>query len=461
MPADDGRERPEADRGSVWSDSEPPLKRVEAVLAASTVLLKFDVLFQTWGRMQGFDAAPWINVFHATHWFRPLPGVREMYNSYHPPLSYLLCRLIFAVYPHDVEASQIMSTLALIGAVFALRATLRAIGVLWTLPGLVLLYGLASVPLIVWLGIETSYDPLIMLWFTVALLISVRLLWDGPPPPRWWKRPGYVAATVGLGLALAGGMLTKFTALMVFGVPFVVVLARRGPRALFRELAVPAAAVSLAVVLVSPLYYQRYWKPYGELFPQAMSWLEAPALKEAVAARNANRWAFLRHVLRIPRQSILGTQSPVTDSFLYSIWLHMWKRDEVLGEQGHLSLVVSDLYVRFFALLLPASSLWFACRYRRLSTVWRQLGVVFLIFAVVFCATMFRFGYQFPLWQWRIFKAKYISPIALWGAYCMALPLVGLAEPSPSQRGWIRIRSDLVILALLLFMFTNHLLPVY
>src|SRR6185312_6218574 len=164
------------------------------------------------------------------------------------------------------------------------------------------------------------------------------------------------AGTVGLGLALAGGMLTKFTTLVVFGVPFVVVLARRGPRAVLHELAVPAAAVSLAAILVSPFYYQRYWKPYRELFPQAMSWLEAPALKEAVAARDAHRWRFLLHVLRIPKQAIVGTQTPVTDSFIYSIWL---------------------------------------------------------------------------------------------------------AEPSAPQRGWARSRSDLLILALLLFMFANHLLPVY
>jgi hypothetical protein len=461
MSGDDGCEQPAALRGTVLSGAEPPLKRVEAVLAVAVVVLKLDVLYGTWGRIQGFDADPWMNVFRATHWFRPLPGVREMYNSYHPPLSYLLCRLIYAVYPHDVEASQIMSTLALIAAVFALRATLRTIGVLWTLSGLVLLYGFASVPLVVWLGIETSYDPLIMFWFAITLLISVQLLWQGPPPARWWKRPRYVAGTVGLGLALAGGMLTKFTTLVVFGVPFVVVLARRGPRAVLHELAVPAAAVSLAAILVSPFYYQRYWKPYRELFPQAMSWLEAPALKEAVAARDAHRWRFLLHVLRIPKQAIVGTQTPVTDSFIYSIWLHLWKRDVYLGEQGRLSLVVSDVYVCFFALLLPASTIAFACRRRRLPPAWRQLGLVFLIFTVVFCAAMFRFGWQFPLWQWRIFKAKYISPIALWAAYCMALPFVGLAEPSAPQRGWARSRSDLLILALLLFMFANHLLPVY
>ncbi len=77
--------------------------------------------------------------------------------------------------------------------------------------------------------------------------------------------------------------------------------------------------------------------------------------------------------------------------------------------------------------------------------------MVLLILTVVFCASMFQFGYQFPLWQWRIFKAKYISPIALWVAYCAALPF---SIPR-------RISSDLVLLALVVFMFTNHLLPVY
>ena len=193
------------------------------------MLLKLNVLLMAWGNIQGFDGGPWIDMFRATHWFEPLPDPRSLFGAYHPPLSYLVCRVIYAAYPHEVEASQILSTLAGIGATFALRDTLRTLGILWPLPGLAMLYVTASLPLLVWLSIETSYDALVFMWFTVALALSVRLFW-APAPPAWWKKTGYVARVALFGFALAAGLFTKFNALFALLLPFLVIFARRGDR---------------------------------------------------------------------------------------------------------------------------------------------------------------------------------------------------------------------------------------
>ena len=436
------------------------LKRVERILTACLVLLKLHVLYDGWGRLQGFDGNPWLDVFRATHWFEPLPGPKALFASYHPPLSYLLCRLIFAAYPHEVEASQILSTLAMLVAVFALRSTLRTIGLLWTLPGLSVLYVASSIPLTVWLSIETSYDPLVFMWFMVALAISARLFWR-PTPTAWWRKPVYVAALAALGAALAGGLLTKFTASLALGIPFLVMFVRRGFRSFPRECGAPVIAVVVGILLVSPLYYVRYYRPLGQIFPQAMDWLRADDLKHALRLRDAHRWASLVHMIRVPKEAITGTQEPVRDSFIHSIWLQTWKRDVGLGAQAPLSLAVSDLYVRVSPLIVLASTALFAVRRHKLPVALRDLGCVLAAVSVGFCLALLRFGWMYPLWDWEVFKAKYIAPAVLWIPYCIALLVERTSNSPDSGPRWSRFKTDAVLLVLILFMFTNHLLPVY
>jgi hypothetical protein len=438
------------------------LRCPEAILTTCLVLLKLNVLFMAWGNIQGFDAGPWIDMFRATHWFEPLPDPRSLFGAYHPPLSYLVCRVIYAAYPHEVEASQILSTLAGIGATFALRDTLRTLGILWTLPGLAMLYVTASLPLLVWLSIETSYDALVFMWFTVALALSVRLFWV-PAPPAWWKKTGYVARMALLGFALAAGLFTKFNALFALLLPFVVVFARRGLVPLVRECGAPFAAVALAVALAAPLYLTRYYLPLHQVFPSNMDWLKANDLKVVLPLRDADRWGFAAHLLRIPAESVSGAREPVRDSFFHSVWLQLWKRDSGLAgrQEGPAALAVSNLYIRVFPAFLVVSAALLAFQRRRLPAVWRHFGLVVLAVSVTYAAALFYYGFKYPLWDWEPFKAKYMTPAVLWIGYCAALPFVSRSTASPFSPRTSRAVTACALLALMTFMFVNHLLPVY
>jgi hypothetical protein len=489
------------------------LKPIEFALTAGVVLLKLNVLRSTWGRVQGFDALAWLEVFQGTHWFHELPGVRTFWNSYHPPLSYLICRWIYAAYPHEVQDSQILSTLAIIVSLFAIRSTLRTIGILWTLPGLALLYVAASIPLVVWMAVETSYDALVLMWMTLALAISVRLFWR-PIPAAWWRNLRYVGGLVLLALVIAAGLLTKFNTTVALGIPWLVIACRRGPRRLLREWSAPLSGVLLAVLLAAPLYYDKYFRPLGQIFPQNIEWLRADDLRAALASRDADPWGFVRHMIRIPEEPIVGTQDPVVDSAVHSLWLQIWKRDSALGEQARPSLAVSDFYVRVFPVIVAGSTLLFLVRRRRMPRAWRHLGYVLLTVAVTYCVLLLYFGWKYPIWDWRIFKAKYITPAVLWIPYCVALPFVGRsggpqisvrslaslepadpqvsvrslaslepadpqvsvrslaslepADGSSQRRWWRRTAGDAVAavaviyaLAVVLFVLINHLLPVY
>ena len=91
-------------------------KHLEPLLLLAIVFLKLNVIYRTWSQVQGFDWGGWLPVMHWTHWFEPIPSTRSVGISYHPPLSDLLGRLIYTVYPHEVETSQILSTLSILGA---------------------------------------------------------------------------------------------------------------------------------------------------------------------------------------------------------------------------------------------------------------------------------------------------------------------------------------------------------
>jgi hypothetical protein len=452
---------PEVAKGSVERVAEGrlPLASVERILATCLVLLKLARLHMAWGHMEGFDADPWMDVFHVTHWFQRLPDPKSLFGAYHPPLSFLVARVMFAVYPHEVEVSQLLSTLAILGATFALRDVLRTIGVLWTLPGMAMLYVTASLPLLVWMAIETSYDALVFMWFMVCLALSVRLFWA---PGFRWKARGDVIRLALLALALAGGLSTKFNALLACPLPFAIILVRRGPRALLREGAGPLAAVTLAAAIVAPLYYSRYYVPLHAFFPSNMDWLKVKELEAARALRDAHPVAFWTHVLRLPTESIHEAVNPVRDSFFHAVWFHLWKRDELAlgGHEDRAAFDASNLYAWLFAVLMLVSAALLSAPRRRLPAVWRHLGVVFLGVLLIYAAALLTYGWRYPLFDWTPLKAKYMTPGVLWVGFCAALPMVNRSTSAVSPR-MRRLATRCVVVLLLGFMFANHLLPVY
>ncbi len=76
------------------------------------------------GRYQGFDAPHLLTVFRVTHWFEPLPPTARPYRE-SPPAAFvfdLTARL--RCNSREVEASQLLSTLCVLGVFFAFRSAL-------------------------------------------------------------------------------------------------------------------------------------------------------------------------------------------------------------------------------------------------------------------------------------------------------------------------------------------------
>jgi hypothetical protein len=436
-------------------------RRVEAVLATLLVLFKFNALRVGWGRPRGYDWWPWTSAFSVTHWFEPLPSPRALLSSYHPPLSYLLVRWVFWFYPHEVQASQIVSTLAVIGAMLALRSALRRTGELWTLPGLWLLYGGSSLPFVVWFGTETGpYDPLNLCWFMLALSLCVGLFWR--PFDGWlgWCDAGKVIRVTGLGLVLACGLLNKFSGVVACGLPFLVILARRGARSLLRELLAPLVAVAIAIIVVAPLYYHRYYQPEGQFFPTSVDWQLATDLARAVADRQAHPLQLIARMLRIPDEPIVGSTSAVSDSLLHVVWHQVWRAEVPLGTQSPLSSAVSDLYVRCFTFATLLGIGWFFWRRRQVPRPWHQWGWILLGASLAYSLSALSFAWKYPMFGLGLFKAKYMSPALFSVPYAALLPLSGRSLRS-ARAHWHALAVMGALAALFWFVCLNHLLPVY
>ncbi len=438
----------------------PRFRHVEYVLACVLVLMKVNVLYGTWGKIQGFDWGSWIEMFHVTHWFRPMAPANLWGATYHPPMSYLIGRLLFPLYPKEIEISQVDSTLAIVVAFFSLRYVLRRIGCLWTLPGLWVLYGGISIPMIVSLGVETTYDSWVLGWFMLALAFSVSLFWDATTSSGWWRRNRFTRKLTALGLIFAAGQLNKYNGLLAFGLPFAIIAIRRGTSVRLQEFMPPLVAVLIGVVVVVPFYYERNYKEMGQWMPAAMDWQRKDDLSKVRADRDAAPVAFVARMLHYPSKAPDDPQEPVVDSFPHLSWLQTWTKDSCFGKQPEPSLTFSRCYQTTFAYTLLAGTVLFFARKRRIPRNWRDMGWLLLGITLVYSSLALTFGWKYPLWDWRVFKTKYMAPVVFWVPYASTVLF--------ADNWWLSIRcwckelvDNLALVALVAFVVINHSLPVY
>lgn len=435
-------------------------KHVESLLAVSLVLLKFNVLYHTWGKIQGYDWFSWIEMFHVVHWFEPLPPALIWGASYHPPLSFLTARLIFPFYPHEYEVSQVNASLSILVAFFSLRYALRRIGWLHTLPGLWVLYGGISIPVIVSLGVESTYDGWVLAWFMLAFAMSIALFWNEETPLYWWKNKKFARGVTALGLIYAAGQLNKFNGLLAFALPFLIITIRRGIRTATRESSAPIVAALISLTIVFPLYHERYYVPTGRWMPTAMDWQQRRELVSLRAQRDAAPLAFVANMIRYPLVTPKDPQEPVLDSFIHLSWLQTWIKDGHFGKQPEPSLTVSRLYSRVFGTITLAGTALFFVRRRKIPLEWRQMGWLLFIIMAGYSAFAIAFGWKYPIWGWRVFKTKYMTPVVFWIPYAVA---VVYSDPcfESHRSGVLRWVENLGFYALITFVLINHLLPVY
>ena len=458
-----------------------PLRRIESWMFLLLIGFKCQVLWRTWGHPQGYDAGPWLQVFQATHWFAKLPGPRQLFYSYHPPLAFLIARLLEFIVLKPVEASQLLATIGMIGAACAIRGTLRRLDFFYSVIGMTFFYFSFSIPIVVWLGIETSQDSLSFGWWSLSLYLAVSIFW-GPLPSQ---SKLVIRQGTGLAVVYGLGLLTKTTNLLAFFTPFFVIALG----ALFDLIAARSSNYSVhgqtplrsilngggrktvlatiigmtGFLLALPYLYFHNYRAEGRLFPVSMEWQVSDQLTTYRAMRDADRVGFVMNMLRLPEHPKhfhvgQNADDPAMDSLPASTWFQTWRRPWQIGRPTPVPEEIGRVYYYGFVPLLFLGPIAFFLLYRRLPRPVVQFSLLLMATSLLASLFLLKFAYDYPMWPWTVFKTKYVIQAVLWLGMSFALIVECRNFLPPRFRGPL---AKVAFLFLLIFMSINHLIPVY
>ena len=435
-------------------------RRIEYALLALALFLKGYLFFREWGSLQGFDAKIFISAAELFKPGQPFPGINDCASCYHPPFSFLSTMMTNWIVGDLVVSSQILSWLSLLLAFLPLRAALKHIGILHTLPGILFLYCTSALPIFIFLSTASTYDSAAYLFSILTLYLSILLFWD---PPVQWHFKKRLMHLVFLLFTLVLGLQNKYTGILNIGIPCIVVLIRCRP-ALLRSCSEIAIIGLLTAILISPIYIRRNYLQEGELFPTYMGMHFERDLERLRALRDADRFDYIAYIMRITDRSFLELNTPLDNSFFHTIWLQTWKREnnhwELHGPKSALSGYISNVYFFLFILPVLLGSTLFAFRRRKQQEPLHDFGNILLLLSTLFSLAQLAFAYVYPLGMQEVIKATYIAPALLWipfaSGYC-----VHSAQLSQKFLRYKPFISTGLLGFLLLFVVLNHTVPVY
>lgn len=436
--------------------------RFERTCCVIAILLKLFYLWSHWNVISGFDRIDHLYRVATLRWWDE-PGVNQEFYAYHPPVGFAVARELVHVGLPAAAAVQVLTTISALVCFLALRGALGALGLLWTRPGCVFLYGAAAMPIFIHSGASINHD--IMIAAICAWTIYVAAKMSGGLKPSGVVLTHVLPVVTVLALAL--GMLIKYSALYACALlPFsVFVFCKGGWRGRFWEASKAGVLALTSLAIVSPYYYLRYYREEGVILAFNYGAFE-DELRVAHAARDDDPLKFFADLTapawaQPPREV---TDRDVKTIRLSDTWRDFWRMDSQLpfldegatDEGKSLASVCRDCgmwYCNFawFACIAGAIA-WGSRRPYRLPSEWDRMGVIVCTFSLGLLALMVRFIWQYPLPFTVPGKALYILPAA-WG---LAWLISELSLFAPTQRAdtWWKV-------GLLAWLCANHLIPVY
>lgn len=429
------------------------LRTNEQILLWAFLALHFVLLLMHWGEITGHDAWEFLGTLNRMSMLGWLPDFRTNLTDYHPPLSFLLARALSVFTGSPVTGAQLLSSLSFLGAFLLLRSSLKRIEILYTMPGIIFLYTSLSLPVFIYLARAITYDSFQFLLITLTFYLSIRFFWQNPIGSQ--SRKTWLGRTFLLTAVLTAGLFTKYSCLLNFFIPFFVLLIRLRAAPFKTGFMSCCIACSLALLVALPFYYVRYYQTEGSLMPVGMEWERPRDLARARHLRNKQPSLFALHMLRVPSM-LFGREAPVQDSLWHRLWFDTWKGDPVWGPQTKISNTLSTLYANFTLLLFFLGMMFFLWKKGTAYTSFSDLGWLLFLQSMLSGIALLSFAYQYPLFDWGVFKAEYVPIVPLFATYCITI-----AIHSASQCLSERKYSAVILVMLLAFMSMNHLLPVY
>ena len=281
-----------------------------------------------YGTVIGYDSGAHIEMVQRLTWAMPDTPIRETFYGYHPPLGFLVPRLLHLIGFTPEHSIQIVSFAASLTAFFLLRATLKHLHLLSKPSGIAFLYIASSIPIQLSIATSVNLDVIVVAFAAATLYGAVRFLWphaafsDAHPqyilPLRFHhsdphQKNNYYDTTLAVlcsVTAIACAALTKFSGVLLLALLPLVALAQPFHRKWFQRCALGATACAMAMAFAFPYYYARYYIPEGKFFPLNTEWTVKEETERAIAKRDEDRTQFFKDLfICIPhtRQRIRST----------------------------------------------------------------------------------------------------------------------------------------------------------
>jgi hypothetical protein len=414
-------------------------------------------------------------------WAIPNAPIRETFYSYHPPLGFLLPRILHLIGFTPEHSIQIISFAASLAAFFLLRATLKHLHLLSKPSGIAFLYITSSIPIQLSIATSVNLEVIIVAFAAATLYSAVRFLWPHTTfsdahlqymlPLRFHDSDPHqkshyydtTLAVLGSVAAISCAALTKYSGVLLLTLLPLVALAQPFHRRWFRRCALGAATFVIAMAFTFPYYYSRYYIHEGKFFPINAEWTVKEEMEQAIAKRDEDRIQFFKDLFHL-HPAYAATDPERTDAEtnrLWDVWRDFWIRNTRTGQvRSVAALKVGLLYMHIASWLLPAGLLIFLQRVRR-RTSWIRLGWVILGFSLIQIAAQVHYIYRLPYAGYGPGKALYILPF-VWGIGYLVVTTFQDQRLLPKfLRGSLPKLQHALMTVVLIFVIVNHAIPVY
>ncbi|OGJ60042.1 hypothetical protein A2881_03445 [Candidatus Peribacteria bacterium RIFCSPHIGHO2_01_FULL_55_13] len=414
-------------------------------------------------------------------WAVPYTPIRETFYGYHPPLGFLVPRLLYLIGFTPEHSIQIVSFAASLAAFFLLRATLKHLHLLSKPSGIAFLYIASSIPIQLSITTSVNLDVIIIAFAAATLYGAVQFLWphaafsEAHPqcmlplrfhhsdPLQKNHRYETVLAVFGSVAAIACASLTKFSGVLLLGLLPLVALAQPFHRKWFRRCTLGATACAMAVAFAFPYYYTRYYIPEGKFFPLNTEWAAKEETERAIAKRDEDRTQFFKELFHL-HPAYAATDPEYSDgetNRLWDAWRDFWIRNTRTGQlRSDAAFNVGMLYMHIALWLLPAGLVVFLQRVRR-QTAWIRLGWVIVGFALIQVAALVQYIYRIPYAGYGPAKGLYILPFVWAIAYLIVTAFQDQRLLPHRCRPWIPMMQRGAMGLVALFVMVNHAIPTY
>ena len=421
-------------------------------LLAAYLFARIWLLADAFGQASGWDTGAHMEMLTAWPWSERFWDIRSAFYAYHPPLAFLLPRILMTMGLPDVQSVQIIAALATLASFFCIRSLLKHLDLLTKPIELAFLYITFSLPFLIYLSHAVTMDVLILLAACGALLHG----WKFSDAKTERQRLLHGLLSV---FWLMFALYAKYNGVLLLPLPLLIAgCSGRGKR--LRRLAEAACMVAAAIALAFPWYYGRTYVQEGQFFVSNMDMEEydKQALAGERAHRDQNPEAFWRAYFGSPPPEAQGVDRRDQGALrILNTWKDFWASSHV--PHTPLSLLLSTAYMYLGGILIMIGCVHFACTVRW-NTPWDRLGFVLGILFLLHFIALAAYSWQYPHAVGFVNKGVYIAPVILALGYFSVRPLI-LIPLEHHKKSWRRLLDISCIPFLGLFVLINHLIPVH